>query len=165
MSEADRVNKIGAKLIHSLEEILKYSQLNNTPELVKGNEFADDDEDDDDNSYSEFSEDDNDGEEGSHDNAITSRNLLRNINAKRHELSSIDSIEQSQVVHKHSKNVVKSVQELLVITRKLKEDWILEYNDNESIVLREDEIQKAKENNDKKKEQLDTCIKDMLENI
>lgn len=166
MPEADRVNKIAAKLIHSLEEILKYSQLNNTPELVKGNEFADDEEDDDvDNSYGEFSDDDNDGDEGSHDNAITSRNLLRNINAKRHELSSIDSIEQAQVVHKHSKNVVKSLQELLLITRKLKENWILEYNENESNVLSDEVLQKAKEDNDKKKEQLKSCIQDMLENI
>ena len=172
MSDIERVDKIAAKLIHSFEEILKYTQLNNTPELVKNNTFeADDDADEDynDDSFEAYSDDEMEGEQGNaenaHNNDITTRNLLRNINAKRHEISSIDSIEQVQVVHKHAKNVVKSLQELLLITRQLKESWILEYNAGKKNIITDEQLQKATEENNTNKEYLKTCIHDVLANI
>lgn len=124
MSELQKVDNLASKLLLSIEEILKYSQLNNTPELVKNN-ITENDEAEDVNMESESEDDEED--ENSEENDILTRNLLRNINAKRHDVASIDSIEQIQVLHKHSKNVVKSIQELLLITKNLKEKWALKH--------------------------------------
>ncbi|XBW34555.1 hypothetical protein QEN19_000117 [Hanseniaspora menglaensis] len=161
MIELEIINKIAGKLLHSYEEILKYSQLNNTPELVQHNE---NEESEDEDEYSEYS-DDEDIDTNAHSNDITSRNLLRNINAKRHEISSIDAIEQIQVVHKHSKNVVKSLQELLLITRQLKEDWILESHKKIEYTINDEELKILEEENKKKKKDLTDCINDILQHI
>lgn len=155
MSDLQKVDTISNKLITSIEEILKYTQLNNTPELVKNNDpennLNEDDEDVD--MYSDEGEED--GEE-SHQNDILTRNLLRNINAKRHEVASIDSIEQIQVLHKHSKNVVKSIQELLLITKHLKERWALKHNKNlETGEMSLESLEKMNESNE---QEIKACI-------
>lgn len=165
MSQIDRVNKIAAKLLHSYEEILKYSQLNNTPELVENNVPQEEDDEEENEEYGGYYDEEEDDEDDSAEtNDVITRNLLRNINAKRHEMSSIDGIEQIQLAHKHSRNVVKSLQELLLVTRNLKEKWILEFNktalDFNDIKLEEEDAL-----NQRKKEELSACIHDILANI
>lgn len=156
MSDLQKVDTIASKLLLSIEEILKYSQLNNTPELVK-NSNTENDEKEDVDMESESEEDDD--EENSEKNGILTRNLLRNINAKRHEVASIDSIEQVQVLHKHSKNFVKSIQELLLITKSLKEKWALKHVPRK--YSSENIGGDAKTSNDVNAKEIKTCIENI----
>lgn len=157
MSEIQKVDTISNKLISSIEEILKYTQLNNTPELVKNNDPENEvnEENEDFNMYSDEEEEDEEGD-GAHQNDILTRNLFRNINAKRHEVASIDSIEQIQVLHKHSKNIVKSIQELLLITKHLKEKWALKHE--ESLEENETSLEAVQKTNDNNEEEIKACI-------
>ncbi|KAL6930303.1 uncharacterized protein HGUI_01856 [Hanseniaspora guilliermondii] len=155
MSELQKVDNIANKLLLSIEEILKYSQLNNTPELVKNNNTEDDEEDD----IDMESESDDEEDENSNENDILSRNLLRNINAKRHEVASIDSIEQIQVLHKHSRNVVKSIQELLLITKNLKEKWALK--DVPRSINNENTESNTETTNDVNANEIKSCIENI----
>lgn len=155
MSELQKVDNIANKLLLSIEEILKYSQLNNTPELVKNNNTEDDEEDD----IDMESESDDEEDENSNENDILSRNLLRNINAKRQEVASIDSIEQIQVLHKHSRNVVKSIQELLLITKNLKEKWALK--DVPRSINNENTESNTETTNDVNANEIKSCIENI----
>ena len=155
MSDLQKVDTISNKLISSIEEILKYTQLNNTPELVKNNDFENNlnEEDEDVDMYSDEGEEDS---EESHQNDILTRNLLRNINAKRHEVASIDSIEQVQALHKYSRNIVKSIQELLLITKNLKERWALKHN--KDLEAGETSLEILEKMNERNEKEIEACI-------
>lgn len=156
MSELQKVDNIASKLLLSIEEILKYSQLNNTPELIKNSNTVNDEKED---VGMESESEDEEKDEDSEENDILTRNLLRNINAKRHEVASIDSIEQVQVLHKHSKNAVKSIQELLLITKNLKEKWALK---QVSRSYKNENIEgDAITTNDANAKEINTCIENI----